>query len=173
MLLLYLDFDGVLHHEDVRWSPKRGAYMNAPGEQLFAYADLLGRQLLQLPDLRIVLSTSWAVHYGFSRAAKRLPEGLRRRAIGATWHSQMNRQVFDNTPRGLQVSMTYSAASPPPGSPWTTTQRVGPRGPSRTWCRQMEPLASVPRSPRCRSKTNSTASRTSQRNRDEQPTPSH
>lgn len=27
MLLLYLDFDGVLHHEDVRWSPKRGAYM--------------------------------------------------------------------------------------------------------------------------------------------------
>ena len=103
MLLLYLDFDGVLHHEDVRWSPKRGAYMNAPGEQLFAYADLLDRQLLQFPDLRIVLSTSWAAHYGFSRAADRLPEGLRQRAIGSTWHNQMNRQVFDNTPRGLQV----------------------------------------------------------------------
>jgi len=103
MLLLYLDFDGVLHHEDVRWSPARGAYMNAPGEDLFAYAQLLESQLQQLPDLRIVLSTSWAAHYGFSRAAERLPEGLRRRAIGSTWHSQMNRQVFDSTPRGLQV----------------------------------------------------------------------
>jgi len=68
MLLLYLDFDGVLHHEDVRWSPARGAYMNAPGEDLFAYAQLLESQLQQLPDLRIVLSTSWAAHYGFSRA---------------------------------------------------------------------------------------------------------
>jgi len=80
-----------------------------------SYSDssqLLDRHLQQLPDLRIVLSTSWAVHYGFSRAADRLPEGLRRRAIGSTWHSQMNRQVFDTTPRGLQVIQDLQRRKP-------------------------------------------------------------
>jgi hypothetical protein len=112
MHVLYLDFDGVLHHEDVRWSPKRGAYMSAPGEQLFAFVDLLDRQLRDLPDLRIVLSTSWTVRYGYSRTAARLPESLRRRVIGSTWHSRMDKNVFHNTPRGLQVMQDLQRHTP-------------------------------------------------------------
>ncbi len=31
-LLLYLDYDGVLHHEDVWWHARIGPYMRAPDE---------------------------------------------------------------------------------------------------------------------------------------------
>jgi hypothetical protein len=28
-LILYLDFDGVLHHENVLWHPRKGVYTDA------------------------------------------------------------------------------------------------------------------------------------------------
>lgn len=56
--VLYLDYDGVLHHEDVRWRPRVGAYMNATGFRLFEHANLLDVLLRPFPELRIVLSTS-------------------------------------------------------------------------------------------------------------------
>ncbi len=37
-LLLYLDFDGVLHHEAVYVSSKRGIYIREPGFELFEWA---------------------------------------------------------------------------------------------------------------------------------------
>lgn len=39
--VLYLDFDGVLHHEDVWWHPRRGVYIRTPGHQLFEHVPLL------------------------------------------------------------------------------------------------------------------------------------
>lgn len=41
------------------------------------------------PEVRIVLSTSWAREFCFSRARRYLPQALRSRVIGATWHSDM------------------------------------------------------------------------------------
>lgn len=102
--LLYLDFDGVLHHENVRWSPRHGAYLQAPApHRLFQHVDLLEELLEPYPAVRIILSTSWVVRYGFRRAARRLPEALARRAIGATFHSQMDKTLFREAPRGMQV----------------------------------------------------------------------
>ena len=90
-LLLYLDYDGVLHHEDVRWHPRRGVYLNAPPEfRLFQHAELLETLLAPHPDVSIVLSTSWVRVLGYSRSVKRLPPGLRERVIGATYHSNMH-----------------------------------------------------------------------------------
>ena len=41
-LVLYLDFDGVLHHENVLWHPNKGAYLCAPSRYtLFQHAELL------------------------------------------------------------------------------------------------------------------------------------
>ena len=101
--VLYLDFDGVLHHEDVRWSLKRGPFLNAPGHSLFEHAALLEELLQPYPQLNIVLSTTWARVYSCYGAAKRLPPGLRNRVIGATWHSAMPEQAFKDKPRGTQV----------------------------------------------------------------------
>lgn len=102
--LLYLDFDGVLHHENCLWHPRRGPYLVAPtGHVLFQHASLLVDVLAPYPQWKLVLSTSWVVQYGCYQAAKRLPEELRNRVIGATFHSQMNRALFQSMPRGMQV----------------------------------------------------------------------
>lgn len=102
-VVLYLDFDGVLHHEDVWWHPRKGAYIQTPGYQLFEHAHLLEKALEPYPGVRIVLSTSWVRVRRFSRAVKRLSPGLRERVIGATFHTRMNRDSFEALPRGVQV----------------------------------------------------------------------
>lgn len=102
-LVLYLDFDGVLHHENVLWDHKRGAHAGAPGFPLFEHAPLLAELLAPYPQLHIVLSTSWVRKYGCYDSAKRLPLTLRERVIGATFHSAMNEDAFVRKPRGQQV----------------------------------------------------------------------
>lgn len=102
--VLYLDFDGVLHHENCFWHPRRGAYLDAPpGYTLFQHAKLLSTLLAPYPQVEIVLSTSWVRRYGCSSTAKRLPLPLRARVIGATFHSRMNERDFVELSRGQQV----------------------------------------------------------------------
>lgn len=103
-LIVYLDFDGVLHHENVLFT-KRGAKLLAPpGHKLFQHVDLLVEILAPYPQILIVLSTSWVGHYGCAGAARRLPGALRERVIGATYHSKMMGPVeFYGAPRGMQV----------------------------------------------------------------------
>lgn len=101
--VLYLDYDGVLHHENVLWHPRRGAYAGPPGFELFEHAHLLASLLAPYPDMRIVLSTSWVRRYGCYGSAKRLPPSLRERVLGATFHSRMNEDAFLYMPRGQQV----------------------------------------------------------------------
>lgn len=104
-LVLYLDFDGVLHHENVRISNKQGPFLLAPERyRLFQHSELLAELLKPHPQVRIVLSTSWAVRYGVSGAANRLPPELRSRIIGGTFHNRyMRKDEFLQTPRGQQV----------------------------------------------------------------------
>lgn len=102
-VVLYLDFDGVLHHEDVWWHPRRGVYVNTPGYQLFEHVPLLEEVLAEFPEVKIVLSTSWVRYQRFSGSAKRLSPFLRERVIGATFHTRMSRSGFENLPRGIQV----------------------------------------------------------------------
>lgn len=87
--VLYLDLDGVCHHEAVYRHPRRGIYVHqgeAPGRSLFEWAGHLEDALAPYPHVRIVLSTSWVRALGFSRTVKRLPMSLRERVVGATYH---------------------------------------------------------------------------------------
>lgn len=54
------------------------------------WAPLLVDLLVDFPEVQIVLSTSWARELSFSRACGWLPDELRTRVIGATWHSAMS-----------------------------------------------------------------------------------
>lgn len=92
--VLYLDYDGPLHHDACYWHPRRGAYL---------YAPLLAELLVPHPTVLIVLSTSWVRQYGCYDAAKRLPKLLRDRVIGATYHSGMRGQGFWDKPRWRQI----------------------------------------------------------------------
>ena len=103
-LVLYLDYDGVLHHENVIWHPFVGCYLSAPdGYKIFQHLDLLEDALAPYPLVRIVLSTTWVRRYGCAGAAKNLHPSLRARVIGATFHSRMNAEEFYRSPRGMQV----------------------------------------------------------------------
>ena len=103
-LILYLDYDGVLHHENVLWHPRIGAHLCAPEEYLlFQHAELLETLLEPYPGVRIVLSTSWVRRYGCNKAAKNLRPALRARVIGATFHSRMDEEAFAAASRGMQV----------------------------------------------------------------------
>ena len=104
-LVLYLDFDGVLHHENVRISYKNGPFLLAPERyKLFQHVELLTALLAPFPSVQIVLSTSWAVRYGVTAAAKKLPPELQARVIGGTFHNRfMVKQEFLDTHRGRQV----------------------------------------------------------------------
>lgn len=111
-VVLYLDFDGVLHHQDVWWHPRRGAFIKTPGYQLFEHMHLLEKALQPFPTVRIVLSTSWVHSRQYSRAAERLSLTLRERVVGATYHSAMNLEHFLMLPRGVQIHNDASRRAP-------------------------------------------------------------
>jgi hypothetical protein len=96
-IYLYLDFDGVLHHENVLIADNKAPFFKNPKKEgfLFAYADNLASAIdsLNFTDIKIILSTSWVRYKSFSYAKNRLPLSLRNRVIGATFHSQMK---YDN-----------------------------------------------------------------------------
>lgn len=103
-VLLYLDFDGVMHPDDVWWHHNLGPYLRSPaGHALFENSHVLGELLDAFPEVRVVLSTSWVPQYGLAYATKQLPPELRQRVIGATFHPRMDRMAFDAIPRWLQV----------------------------------------------------------------------
>lgn len=100
-MLLYLDYDGVLHPEHVYLINGRPV-LKSDG-RLFMWSDTLVEILAPHPDVEIVLSTSWVKVRGFDRAKQALPAELQRRVIGATWHSQMRQDWFESRPRYSQI----------------------------------------------------------------------
>lgn len=106
--LLFLDYDGVLHPDAV-YLTRRGIELRATGS-LFMWAPQLIEVLADHPDLRIVLSTSWARYLGFDRARLALPAKLRHQVIGATWHSAMGRGWSDHISWDVQTRWEQIAA---------------------------------------------------------------
>jgi hypothetical protein len=104
-LLLYLDYDGVLHPEDVYRHPTRGVFLAGkyPGHSLFEHAEMLADELAPYPDLRVVLSSSWVRVLRYRRALSYLPKRLQERVIGSTFHTRMNQDLFLTLSRGQQV----------------------------------------------------------------------
>jgi hypothetical protein len=104
--VLYLDFDGVLHHENVVVHPRKGIYIAVPdaNRRLFEWAPILEQLLEPHPDVGIVLSTSWARVRGFRFAKSQLSAALQERVVGATYHRRhMRREDFLLMPRGVQI----------------------------------------------------------------------
>jgi hypothetical protein len=105
-LILYLDFDGVLHHANCRGTPGGDPFLDAPPRYtLFQHAGLLSELLAPYPDVKIVLSTTWAVRLGVQHATSRLPDAIATRVIGSTFSASV-KPLYDffALPRGVQVS---------------------------------------------------------------------
>lgn len=105
-MILFLDYDGVLH-PDAAYLVRGRPELRADGE-LFMWAGHLVDVLASAPQIRIVLSTSWARELRFARARDYLPAELRPMVIGATWHSGM---ATDDEHRPLGRDTWWDAAT--------------------------------------------------------------
>jgi hypothetical protein len=101
-MILFLDFDGVLHPSDV-YLKKGRPVLHGDGE-LFMWAPQLIEALTTYPNVKIVLSTNWVRVRGFTRVRRALPEALRERVIGATWHSAMKEDDFLSAPYASRLT---------------------------------------------------------------------
>lgn len=111
--VLYLDFDGVLHDEEVYWSVRRGIYMKTPGRKLFEWMPILESLIAPHSDVRIVLSTSWVPMRSFNFAKGCLSQSLELRVVGSTFHKRyMRKDDFMCLPRGVQIGQDVSRRNP-------------------------------------------------------------
>ncbi len=83
MKILFLDYDGCLHADDV-YLVDGVPVMRREGAQIFEHANLLAEMLEPYPEVQIVLSTTWAAKLSFVRATLYLPAALQQRVVGAT-----------------------------------------------------------------------------------------
>lgn len=103
-VVLFLDFDGVLH-PDATFQTKQGIELRAPGE-LMMHAGILHDILRDIPLVKICLSTSWVRLLGYRRARAALPAELQLQTVSATWHSRMRetaREGYDLFSRYEQI----------------------------------------------------------------------
>ena len=88
-------------------------YIRSPGgHRPFQHADVLASLLRPYPTVKIVLSTNWVRRFGYIVAAAYLPDRLRARCDGATWHPEMDQTLFERTPRGEQVLADVTRRTP-------------------------------------------------------------
>jgi len=87
-MVIYLDFDGVLHPDAVYRPTNKPLELRAPGE-IFMHANVLIDALDPYPQAKIILSTSWVRMLGYERTLKKMPAELAARVTGATWHKTM------------------------------------------------------------------------------------
>ena len=83
-MIIFLGFDGVLHHNEVSLSGDRPV-MQAEGHKLFENAHVLSALVSGRRDIKIVLTTSWVPVFGFDIAKSLLPPALQELVIEATW----------------------------------------------------------------------------------------
>lgn len=77
-VILFLDFDGVLHHVFPR--EDRTDDQNAP----FYYLPRLERVLRDFPQVRVVISSTWRRHKSLDELREYFSEDLRDRVVGVT-----------------------------------------------------------------------------------------
>ena|SRR6185369_5198182 len=111
-MILFLDFDGVLHPRP------------APGSgetDLFRSLHLLEGVLRQLPDVEVVISSAWRVSQSPDEIREYFAEDLRDRIIGMTplpgEDIELAPSELVNFPRQTQC-VAWLARNRPAGAPW-------------------------------------------------------
>jgi len=129
-MILFLDFDGVLHHENVtvkRCPPSERRYLKAhesrfltrdgklvKGKDLFEHADRLAAALAPFPNVRIVISSTWREHFRPEKLLQFLPAALADRVIG---HTPLC-DKFGGVGSRLSEVLAYLEGNGLAGEPW-------------------------------------------------------
>lgn len=106
-IYLFLDFDGVLHHDCVYRDKAGEIYLPIEGRSLFEHAHHLVEVLKPHPEVVLVLSTNWVrLLGGYPEVRDRLPAPLADRAVGATWIERTHPVWFQQATRYEQIIET-------------------------------------------------------------------
>ncbi len=89
-MVIYLDFDGVLHPNAV-YKPLE---LRATGS-LMMHAGALESCLAPYPEAKFVLSTNWVYVFGIDVALSHLTPSLRARVIGSTWNNHAGDETVE------------------------------------------------------------------------------
>ncbi|MEM5329547.1 HAD domain-containing protein [Paraburkholderia sp. JHI2823] len=81
---IYLNFDGVLHPDEVHFSEGRMPTLATRGHKPFEHANVLSDLLTPYPKATIVLNTWWTFFLGVDDCLAMLPWALAHRVIGTT-----------------------------------------------------------------------------------------
>lgn len=103
-MVLYLDFDGVLHPSEVYL--KNGVptlICDDPYATLFCWAPILENILADFPDVNVRLSTSWVRMKSFDYSKQKLPASIQVKVAGSTFHRHMDKMEFDQLTRYQQI----------------------------------------------------------------------
>jgi HAD domain in Swiss Army Knife RNA repair proteins len=100
-VILYLDFDGVLHPSEVWLIDDKPVlqWPDDPSLTLFCWAPILESILDDYDSagrISIIISSTWSQKFGVQIASEYLPSSLKNRVIGKTTHS--------DRPRGVQIA---------------------------------------------------------------------
>jgi HAD domain in Swiss Army Knife RNA repair proteins len=83
IMVLFLNFDGVLHPNAVQFEQKDTPVLDAPGHRLFESSKALAEVAGHFTDLRLILNTWWTYRVGFDACLRRLPKALASRVAGS------------------------------------------------------------------------------------------
>ncbi|MDC6296225.1 HAD domain-containing protein [Ralstonia pseudosolanacearum] len=100
--VLFLDYDGCLHADDV-YLVDGVPVMRRDGAQIFEHANLLAELLDPYPQVEIVLSTSWVAKFSLIRTKLYLPEVLQPRVVGTTYEYRTDKLEWIELSRFDQV----------------------------------------------------------------------
>ncbi|MEM5371645.1 HAD domain-containing protein [Paraburkholderia azotifigens] len=82
-MVLFLNFDGVLHPNAVRFAPNNTPVLDAPGHYLFESSKALAEVAADFIDLRLILNTWWTYRVGLDACLHLLPKVLASRVSGS------------------------------------------------------------------------------------------
>jgi hypothetical protein len=129
-MIIFLNFDGVLQHENVnlkKCHPVARRHLKefdrrlltrdaklVKGKNLFEHADRLAAALESFPEVKIVISSTWREHFRPEALSRFLPESLADRVIG---HTPLCSQGSEDGTRLLEV-LAYIDGNGHAGEPW-------------------------------------------------------
>jgi len=108
MIILFLDFDGVLHPPEVHNTHDAPELLTHG--KIFMHARHLEDTLGYHPEVKIVLSTSWVSRMGYEATLSYMPAKLRARVVGTTWREsqQVGTYSFDSQDRMTRFQQIWS-----------------------------------------------------------------
>jgi hypothetical protein len=83
IMVLFFNFDGVLHPNAVQFEQNDTPVLDAPGHRLFESSKALAEVAGDFTELHLILNTWWTYRVGFDACLRHLPRALASRVAGS------------------------------------------------------------------------------------------